>query len=374
MHNRNRKRLAMLMAVAFALMPLPEMTEAMSANALPNRSVIAVPTMHTSVERAGVAINGKMVSAVDPIRIKGLYFVPFKQIAHILNYEDIRYNHAKKTYTATDGSVTVRVTIGSSRAAKGDETVNIVPPRFINGTAYLSLDAVSAVFNVFAYFKADNGSVQVQMPARQYRVHAGDTLYEIAQAHHTTVEAVRSANGLRTDMLVIGQVLRLPAEALTREMEPARESITQTPVPQRMTTPVQGSTAEAKAQAIIATGKKYLGAPYKFGVKLSEAPRVMDCSSFMQYIFKKHGILLPRDSRQQSREGTYVRKSDLKPGDLVFFKYPERYSDGRVGHVGLYIGNGQMLHTVPKTGVTITNMNKSKYWTRNYLFGRRVIR
>lgn len=365
----------MMMAVTFAMMPLPVMTDALAAKAPLRQTVTAVPAMQAPVDRAGVAINGKMVSAIDPLLINGKYFVPFKQMATILDYDDIRYNYSTKTYTATDGSYTVRVTIGGSRAMKGDEVVNIEPPRFLNGTTYLSLDSVSSVFNVFAYFKGENGSVQVQMPARLYHVQTGDTLYEVAKAHHTTVEAVRSANGLRSDMLMVGQDLRLPAEALTRETEPARGSTAPAPTaPQGTATPAQSSAAQAKAQAIITTGKKYMGVPYKFGAKPSEAPRRMDCSSFLQYIFKKHGITLPRDSRQQSREGTYVSKSNLKPGDLVFFKYPERYSDGRVGHVGMYIGNGQMLHTVPKTGVTVTNMMKSKYWTRNYLYGRRVIR
>src|SRR3569833_376682 len=118
-----------------------------------------------------------MKGAVDPVKIGDVYYVPFKQTAGLLDYDDIKYSSATKTYTATDGSYTVKVSIGNTRAMKGDESINITPPKFINGTTYLTLDALSAVFNVFAYFKTENGSVQIQLPARQYRVQAGDTLW-----------------------------------------------------------------------------------------------------------------------------------------------------------------------------------------------------
>jgi len=371
---RRPKRLALMMAAAFVMMPFPALLNAEASQSTEAQRVETVVPAQVPVNRAGVAINGAMKAAIDPVRIGDLYYVPFKDIARILDYDHIMYNTATKTYRATDGSVTVSVTIGGTQAMKGDERVTIQPPRFINGTTYVSIDAVSAAFNVFAFFKPENGSIQIQMPARQYRVQPGDTLWKVAQAHHTTILAVQSANGLRSDELVAGQVLRLPAEALTREMDPvAPGASAPAPAPasvQAEAAPV--ASVSAKAQAIIATGKQYLGRPYKFGAKPADAPRYMDCSSFLQYIFKQHGITLPRDSRQQSQVGTRV--TALQPGDLLFFKYPERYSDGRVGHVGMYIGNGQMLHTVPKTGVTITNYQKSSYWKRNYLYAKRVIR
>jgi peptidoglycan endopeptidase LytE len=367
---RSKKRLSLMLAAAFALMPFPALMD-VQASTMQGSGIPAVPVSHKPVNRAGVAINGVMKAAIDPIICNNTYYVPFKDMAHILDYGDIDYSYRTKTYTATDGSVTVKVTIGSTEAMKGDERVHIDPPRVINGTTYISLGAVGAVFNTYTWFKAENGSIQVQMPARQYKVQRGDTLWEIAQAHHTTTSALRLANNMKSDWIYPGQMLRVPPEYQTREMEPVRQTA---PAPEPEAAPAQTSAASAKAQAVIETAKKYMGAPYKFGAKPSEAPRRMDCSSFTQYVFKQHGISLPRDSRQQSGIGVRVSKSGLKPGDLVFFKYPERYSDGRVGHVGIYMGNGQMIHTVPKTGVTITNMFKSSYWTRNFLYGKRVIR
>ncbi len=371
---RSKKRLSLMLAAAFALMPLPALMDAQATSARGGAEIQTVPTStFTGVERAGVAINGVMKAAIDPIIVNHAYYVPFPDMAHILGYKDVAYSYRSKTHVATDGSVTVKVSVGNTSAQKGDERVNIDPPIHLKGKTYISLGSASAVFNTYTWFKAENGSIQVQLPARQYKVQKGDTLWEIAQAHHTTIGAMRVANNMKSDAVNPGQMLRVPPEYQTREMEPARQSA---PAKENnaAATPVQSSSTAAKAQAIIATGKKYMGVPYKFGAKSSEAPRLMDCSSFTQYVFKQHGVTLPRDSRQQSSVGTRVAKSQMIAGDLVFFKYPERYSDGRVGHVGIYMGNGQMLHTVPKSGVTITNMSKSGYWTRNYLFARRVLR
>lgn len=123
-------------------------------------------------------------------------------------------------------------------------------------------------------------------------------------------------------------------------------------------------TAAAKAKAIIATGERFMGVPYRYGSP-SGSTSTFDCSSFTQYIFKRNGILLPRSSSQQSHVGTYVPRSQLKPGDLVFFYSP-------IHHVGVYIGNGLILHTYGTPGVTISSM-KTGWWSRHYTTARRVI-
>lgn len=376
MNNRKNKRMALALVALFTLMPLPTAVNALATSSqTASTAEHSVPSLsYSAVARAGVVINGVTKTAINPIQMGGVYYVPFKEMAHVLDYDSISYNPSTKTYSATDGSVTVRVTLGGTQAMKGDEKVIIPAPKFINGTTYLSLDAVSSVFNTFTYFNASDGSIRVQLPAMTYKVQGGDSLFKIAQAHHTTATAVRSANGLKSDVIQPGQVLRLPSEGLKREMETVQQGTEQTPTENSATPAATLSpTAAAKAQRIITYGKKFMGVPYKFGAKTTDAPRLMDCSSFMQYIFKSQGISLPRDSRQQGAVGTKVLKSQLQPGDLVFFKYPERYSDGRIGHVGVYIGNGQMLHTIPRTGVTITKMTGG-YWNRNYLYAKRVIR
>ncbi|WP_261306437.1 C40 family peptidase [Paenibacillus andongensis] len=118
------------------------------------------------------------------------------------------------------------------------------------------------------------------------------------------------------------------------------------------------------ANRVISTGKQYLGVRYKFGAQKGNISS-FDCSSFTQYVYGKNGINLPRSSSQQSQVGTYVPRNQLQPGDLVFFYSP-------IHHVGIYMGNGKVLHTYGKGGVTISDMN-SGWWSRNYSTARRVI-
>lgn len=128
--------------------------------------------------------------------------------------------------------------------------------------------------------------------------------------------------------------------------------------------------SQSVADKVIATGKKYLGVPYQFGARAGRTD-VFDCSSFVQYVFKKNGINLPRSSRQQAKVGTYVPKSQLRPGDLIF---SDTNRDGVINHVSIYMGNGKILHTYRKgIGVTISNF-KGSIWDKTFVTARRVIK
>jgi len=131
------------------------------------------------------------------------------------------------------------------------------------------------------------------------------------------------------------------------------------------------SVAVSKGSQIVNYGKTFMGRPYKFGASTSTT-RVFDCSSFMKRIFGKYGINLPRTSAAQSKVGRAVSKSNLKAGDLVFFSSGSRANGHNVTHVAVYMGNGKILHTYGKPGVTISNLN-SGTWKRTYLKARRVL-
>jgi cell wall-associated NlpC family hydrolase len=127
----------------------------------------------------------------------------------------------------------------------------------------------------------------------------------------------------------------------------------------------------AQADRIIRTARKLIGTPYVFGAPSGDTKR-MDCSSFTQYVYGVHGFDLPRTARSQARLGKYVPVSQLRKGDLVFFAWPGRFqSDRIVGHVGIYMGNGYVIHTTPNRGVHIVNASKSKYWKSAYLGAKR---
>ena len=130
------------------------------------------------------------------------------------------------------------------------------------------------------------------------------------------------------------------------------------------------NTVSTKANEVIAYAKTLLGKPYVWG---AQGPNSFDCSGFTYYVFKnKAGIVLPRTSSAQSKYGTYVSKSNLKPGDLVFFD-TNGANNGNVSHVGMYIGNGQMIHaSYGQKKIVIANFNDS-YYQKAYVNARRVL-
>ncbi|TCS83600.1 C40 family peptidase [Tepidibacillus fermentans] len=137
------------------------------------------------------------------------------------------------------------------------------------------------------------------------------------------------------------------------------------------------------ADAIIQTGLKYWGVDYKFGADYDkDGSYLFDCSSFTQKVYGENGIKLPRSSRQQSTVGTYIKRSDIRKGDLLFFATAGKYVDGKpyVDHVGIaqeVLSNGtiKILHTYkPGLGVTTSMMYpNSGYWNKTFLFAKRVI-
>lgn len=119
------------------------------------------------------------------------------------------------------------------------------------------------------------------------------------------------------------------------------------------------------AKQILSFAAKFLGTPYVWG-GTSPSPG-FDCSGYTQYVFRNAGISLSRTSEQQFNNGVSVSRSDLRPGDLVFF---HTYSSG-ASHVGIYVGNNTMINS-SNGGVSYEDMTNS-YWAPRYLGARRVI-
>lgn len=128
---------------------------------------------------------------------------------------------------------------------------------------------------------------------------------------------------------------------------------------------LKGEETSATAQEIIATAKKYIGVPYVWG---GSTPSGFDCSGFVQYVFRAHGITLPRTSSEQYSVGSWVSKSKLQPGDLVFFNT----SGKGVSHVGIYIGNHEFIHASTSKGVVISSLD-NVYWAARYYGARKVL-
>lgn len=133
--------------------------------------------------------------------------------------------------------------------------------------------------------------------------------------------------------------------------------------------PVNENEASASTHSIEELNKistKYIGVRYSYGGTTSKG---FDCSGYVRQVFKELGITsLDRTSAGMYGQGESVKKSDLQPGDLVFFNT----SGNRVSHVGIYIGSGKFIHASTSKGVIKTSINDKYYWGNKYVGAKRI--
>ena len=128
------------------------------------------------------------------------------------------------------------------------------------------------------------------------------------------------------------------------------------------------SDADGSAGAqIVEMARQYLGTRYRSG---GSSPNGFDCSGFTLYLYAKLGYSLPHSATAQYKNCGYaVSKSELQPGDLVFFSD----SSHAIGHVGIYIGDGQIIHARYSVGkVTIDSLSTS-YYNNRYVGAKRIV-
>lgn len=128
------------------------------------------------------------------------------------------------------------------------------------------------------------------------------------------------------------------------------------------------------ASALVQSAYNYLGSPY---VWATAGPNTFDCSGFVYFLLNQQGQDLPYSARsshwQYGNLGTPVQANQIQPGDLLFYNTTGEYREGNyAGHVGIYVGNGQMINALnPGAGVVVSNIN-DQYWTSRYLGARRA--
>ncbi|QQS55737.1 MAG: C40 family peptidase [Candidatus Competibacteraceae bacterium] len=125
--------------------------------------------------------------------------------------------------------------------------------------------------------------------------------------------------------------------------------------------PARGDSYTAARQRILGTAEQLIGTPYVLG---GESPGGVDCSGLVQYAYLQAGIRLPRTAMEQFRSARPQRK--VLPGDLLFFRTG---NNGRVSHVGIYAGKGQMIHASSGSGrVRKVSLNR-RYWRQRLVGG-----
>lgn len=123
---------------------------------------------------------------------------------------------------------------------------------------------------------------------------------------------------------------------------------------------------------VIETAREAMGQPYRWGGDGDDGG--FDCSGLIQYAYAEHGVVLPRMSRDQAKEGRAVKKSleALRPGDILTFAR----SGNTISHVGLYLGDGQFIHSASR-GVQVSALSDAdpygRWWFRRWKGVRRVV-
>lgn len=130
--------------------------------------------------------------------------------------------------------------------------------------------------------------------------------------------------------------------------------------------PDAGAPEESPGDEIVGAALPYLGSRYVWG---GTSPAGFDCSGFVYFVLGQTGHIAPRDHSGQMSLGPRVPRSDLEPGDLVFFR--DTYTYG-ISHGGIYIGDGKFIHADDfRTGVIVSNVSDA-YWANHWAAATRV--
>ena len=230
---------------------------------------------------------------------------------------------------------------------------------------------------------------KMAVKAQAYRVVKGDTLPIISKKTGIKMSALRSLNGLRGNRIKTGQLLALNVAVPAIDETPRAPSVTSRiqivnkdllseqefnntlseltdidadrPVDLAKNLEDSGSSITKLKKAAYS----FLGARYRFG---GNSRNALDCSSFIQQVFRDQKINLPRTAREQFYVGAEVPRGDLKKGDLVFFQTYAQFPS----HVGLYLGNRKMIHASSRDHRVVISSMDTPYYLARFLGARRI--
>jgi peptidoglycan DL-endopeptidase CwlO len=169
------------------------------------------------------------------------------------------------------------------------------------------------------------------------------------------------------------EIGRLQAEERARQAQLAAEARARLSSPQTGVDVLTASTGSvvsgntpvisappSRYGGVVGIAMRYLGTPYVYG---GSTPAGFDCSGFIMYVFAQVGVSLPHNAAAQYGYGTPVDRSQLQPGDLVFFN--------GLGHAGIYVGGGSFIHS-PHTGDVVKISSMSGWYASTYVGARRL--
>lgn len=224
---------------------------------------------------------------------------------------------------------------------------------------YIELLARDAEFTTYATVSAD------KLALCSIASVTGDTLATLAK--NTGLTVVGFVNGW-LEVTYGGKTGFVPADSV--------ELTTVKPVVRKASASTGKSNSSGKAvevsgsgSDIVALAMQYEGVPYVYG---GASEKGFDCSGFTMFVYDQFGCSLPHGATSQLNYGSYVDKSSLQAGDLVFFQGTSN-DNAAASHVGIYIGDGQFIHASSSSGRTVkVNSLSESYYAGHYLTARRL--
>ena len=224
--------------------------------------------------------------------------------------------------------------------------------------------------------------------ADTYKARKGETLARIAKKTGITVAELKRLNGLSAKsrvkpgtVLVLREVARdeeqLPKTAPRKVALRYKELFDEKDYEQslaELVEPEPGQDVDLKKSAELNTDNirllktkayDFLGTRYRFG---GTSRSGIDCSSFVQHVFRDLQVPLPRTAREQFEVGNHVSPGDLQKGDLIFFRTYARFPS----HVGIYLGNNKMIHASSRDRRVVVSPMDTPYYRSRFIGAKRI--
>lgn len=251
------------------------------------------------------------------------------------------YNWYKDVYLGT----TVYFNSGSSSVSEDSEdTEDIFGSGKIIGTQVCMFDAADLNANLIASY-SDGTEMQVlDVDDSWYKVKYGSVIGYVSSEDFSLDS---KSDDTTAKLLSAGDVVSLSEDVSLTEDTAVNVDLT-------------------IGQNIVDTAEKYLGTPYVWG---GTTTRGFDCSGFVQYVYRECGYTINRTAAAIYNEGTYVDKSELQVGDAICFASHTE----SIGHVGIYIGNGQFIHASSGAGQVIISDLDMTYYASHYVGARHIV-
>lgn len=226
-----------------------------------------------------------------------------------------------------------------------------------------------------------NDKITKQSKSKESEYHIvkkGETLFRIAKKYNISVEELKTLNGLNNNKLSKGQKLIVKAQEKQKENISIREdekvpvlASTKLDIDEKAEEIEEIKASEDLSQMSITErlllfAKKMLHLPYRFGGNSFSG---LDCSFFVKKVYSMVGIELPRSAREQFTMGVPVKKDELQPGDLVFFRTYAKFPS----HVGIYLGDNLFIHASSRSKKVTIDSLEAPYYLSRFIGAKRIL-